>query len=70
MMRGLALGAIRFYQLALSPYMGRNCRHVPSCSNYAYEAILKHGVVKGVWLAARRLARGRPLGTSGYDPVP
>ncbi len=69
-MRGLALGAIRFYQLALSPYMGRNCRHVPSCSNYAYEAILKHGVVKGVWLAARRLARCRPLGTSGYDPVP
>ncbi len=69
-MRGLALGAIRLYQLALSPYMGRNCRHVPSCSHYAYEAILKYGVIKGVWLAARRLARCRPFGTSGYDPVP
>ena len=69
-MRWLALRAIRLYQLALSPYIGGQCRHAPSCSGYAYEAIAKHGAVSGVWLAAKRLARCQPLGTSGYDPVP
>ncbi|MCI0438206.1 MAG: membrane protein insertion efficiency factor YidD [Chloroflexi bacterium] len=66
----LALGAIRFYQGALSPYWPGGCRHEPSCSRYTYEAISKYGVTKGVWLGAKRLARCRPFGTRGYDPVP
>ena len=69
-MRKLALAAIRFYQLAISPYWLGYCRHTPSCSHYTHEAIAKHGLMKGVWLGARRLGRCRPLGTSGYDPVP
>ena len=69
-MRGLALWAIRLYQSALSPYLGGRCRFSPSCSSYAYEAISAHGVARGVWLGARRLARCRPFGGRGYDPVP
>ena len=69
-MRKLALAAIRFYQVAMSPYSRGYCRHTPTCSHYAHEAISRHGVIRGVWLAARRLLRCRPLGTSGYDPVP
>ncbi len=69
-MRTLALWAIRFYQSALSPYVGGRCRFSPSCSSYAYEAIYAHGAARGVWLGARRLARCRPFGGRGYDPVP
>ena len=71
MMRKLALGAIRFYQMALSPYIAAgSCRHEPTCSRYTHEAIEKYGVFKGIWLGTKRLARCRPLGTKGYDPVP
>ena len=70
MIRKLALAGIRLYQMAVSPYFSGNCRHTPSCSYYAIEAIDKFGTFKGVRLAARRLVRCRPLGTSGYDPVP
>ena len=69
-MRKLSLAAIRFYQIAVSPYMPGMCRHTPSCSHYAYEAIGRHGVVRGTWLGLKRLGRCRPMGTSGYDPVP
>ena len=69
-MQRLALGAVRLYQLGLSPFLGGCCRHVPSCSNYAHEAISRHGLITGGWLSLRRLGRCRPLGTSGYDPVP
>ena len=69
-MRRLALGAIRLYQLTVSPYLRGYCRHTPSCSHYAYEAISRHGFWRGTWLALRRLGRCRPMGTSGYDPVP
>lgn len=65
-----ALGAIRLYQILLSPLIGQACRHQPTCSRYAHEAITKHGVVTGIRMAAVRLSRCRPLGTSGYDPVP
>ena len=67
----LALGAIKFYQLAISPYIAAgSCRHEPTCSRYTHEAIIKYGAMKGTWLGIRRLARCRPMGTSGYDPVP
>ena len=69
-MQRLALRAIGLYQLILSPYLPGACRHTPTCSSYTYEAVSKFGVLKGVWLGSRRLARCRPLGTSGYDPVP
>jgi putative membrane protein insertion efficiency factor len=69
-MRKLALWAIRMYQASLSPYLGGSCRFSPSCSSYTHQAISAHGVGRGVWLGARRLARCRPLGGQGYDPVP
>ena len=61
---------IRFYQRAVSPGLGRVCRFEPSCSHYSYEAIERHGLLRGVWLGVRRLLRCRPFGGSGYDPVP
>ena len=61
---------IRGYQGAISPGLGNLCRYEPSCSHYAYEAIERHGAIRGVALAARRLGRCRPFGSSGYDPVP
>jgi len=64
------LGLIRFYQRFISPSMGRNCRFAPTCSAYAAQAIGRFGVVKGGWLAMRRLARCQPLSEGGYDPVP
>ena len=61
---------IRVYQLLLSPVLPPSCRYLPSCSDYAVEAIGRHGALLGVGLAARRLARCHPWGGSGYDPVP
>ena len=61
---------IRFYQLAISPHLGANCRFTPTCSQYAIEALRIHGPVNGLWLAARRIGRCHPWGGSGYDPVP
>ena len=66
----IALATIRAYQVMISPYVGGPCRHMPTCSQYAQEAISRYGAIKGIWLSAKRLARCRPLGTSGYDPVP
>jgi putative membrane protein insertion efficiency factor len=65
-----ALGVLRGYKLLFSPLFAGSCRFLPSCSDYAREAIQTHGVVNGVWLAARRLGRCHPLGSSGADPVP
>jgi putative membrane protein insertion efficiency factor len=66
----LALLAVRGYKLALSPLFTGACRFHPSCSTYAAEALRAHGVARGLWLAACRLARCHPFGGSGYDPVP
>ncbi len=62
--------AHRAYKLALSPWIGRACRFHPTCSDYAAEALVLHGPVRGSWLAARRLCRCHPFGGAGYDPVP
>jgi len=61
---------IRFYQICISPLLGPSCRFTPTCSEYARQAILKHGPFKGLYLAVRRLLRCHPWGGSGYDPVP
>jgi putative membrane protein insertion efficiency factor len=61
---------IRVYRLALSPLLPPSCRFYPSCSHYAEEALLEHGIVRGSWLAARRLLRCHPWAPAGVDPVP
>lgn len=65
-----AMNAIRGYRLAVSPLLGPSCRFEPTCSAYALEAIERHGVLRGVGLAARRLLRCHPLRPGGLDPVP
>ena len=61
---------IRFYQKAISPLLGPSCRFTPTCSQYAVEALKKHGPFKGLYLAVWRILRCNPWGGSGYDPVP
>ena len=61
---------IRFYQIVLSPFVGQHCRFYPSCSNYALEAIQRHGSARGSWLAVKRLCRCHPWHPGGVDPVP
>jgi uncharacterized protein len=66
----LMRGIIRGYQLLISPVLPPSCRYLPSCSDYAIEALARHGALHGGSLALRRLARCHPWGGSGYDPVP
>lgn len=69
-MKTILIGLIRFYQGAVSPYLGGACRFTPTCSQYGVEAIRKHGALRGGWLAIRRFSRCHPWGGHGYDPVP
>ena len=64
------IGLVRLYRLLLSPWLGSNCRYQPTCSSYAIEALQVHGVLRGSWLAMKRIGRCHPWGGSGYDPVP
>ena len=64
------MGALRAYKLTLSPLIGRQCRFLPTCSEYAAQALIGHGPVRGSWLAAKRLCRCHPWGGAGYDPPP
>ena len=61
---------ILFYQYSISPLFPSSCRFQPTCSEYARQAIFKHGVLKGLWLGLKRIARCHPWGGQGYDPVP
>jgi putative membrane protein insertion efficiency factor len=70
MLSAVLRGLIRAYQLVVSPLLLPSCRYLPSCSEYAAEAIAIHGPARGLLLAVRRLARCHPWGGSGYDPVP
>lgn len=69
-MRRLLILALRMYKVAISPLLPAACRYTPTCSEYAVEAIAKHGVLRGVVLAAMRLARCHPFHRGGFDPVP
>jgi putative membrane protein insertion efficiency factor len=69
-MRALLIGFIRFYQWCVSPLLGANCRYYPTCSCYAQESIERHGALRGLWLALRRIGRCHPWHPGGYDPVP
>jgi uncharacterized protein len=69
-MKAVLLLMLRGYQYAIRPLMGANCRFFPSCSDYAREAVERHGAAKGAWLTTRRLARCHPYHPGGYDPVP
>ncbi len=70
-MKRLLLALIRFYRRAISPYTAPKCRYIPTCSQYALEAIEKYGARKGGWLAFRRICRCHPFSKRGpYDPVP
>ncbi|HVC32251.1 MAG TPA: membrane protein insertion efficiency factor YidD [Chloroflexota bacterium] len=68
-MKTIALGMIRLYQRTLSRVLPPACRFYPSCSQYAYEAIARYGVIRGGWLAIGRLSRCHPFNPGGYDPV-
>lgn len=61
---------IRFYQGAISPFTPATCRYQPTCSSYSIEALQKHGIIYGGWLAIKRIGSCHPWGGSGYDPVP
>lgn len=69
-MKTVLIALLRFYRYAISPMLGRNCRFHPTCSEYAIEAIQRHGALRGGWLAARRVGRCHPFNPGGYDPVP
>jgi len=66
----ILIGAVRFYQLAISPWTPASCRFTPTCSAYAIGALEEHGTLRGTWLALRRIGRCHPWGGFGHDPVP
>ena len=69
-LRRAMIGLLRAYQLIVRPWLGQRCRFHPGCSSYAIEALDKHGVLRGSWLAMRRIARCHPFHPGGHDPVP
>lgn len=69
-MKRVLLALIEIYRMALRPWWGRQCRYTPSCSEYAAEAIDRHGAARGAWMALRRVGRCHPWHEGGFDPVP
>jgi putative membrane protein insertion efficiency factor len=69
-MKQLAIGLIKLYQGTISQVTPPSCRYVPTCSHYALEAIGKYGLIKGGWLAVKRIGRCHPWSSGGHDPVP
>jgi len=69
-MRYLLLIPIKFYQLFISPLLGSNCRFQPTCSQYAYDSVQEHGLIKGFTLSAKRIGKCHPWHEGGFDPVP
>ncbi|ENN92292.1 membrane protein insertion efficiency factor YidD [Bartonella bovis] len=68
--RLLGTTLIRLYQITLSSLIGNQCRHIPTCSEYTYEAIARYGLWAGAWMGLFRIIRCGPFGTYGFDPVP
>lgn len=69
-MSRLLIAVVRLYQYLISPFLRPSCRFYPSCSQYAVEALRRHGALRGGYLATRRLARCHPWHEGGFDPVP
>ncbi len=69
-MKRILMAIILFYQKQISPFLGKNCRFSPTCSQYALQAIQKYGALRGGWLTLRRILRCNPFCKGGYDPVP
>ncbi|MCI6999554.1 MAG: membrane protein insertion efficiency factor YidD [Clostridiales bacterium] len=69
-MKKFVISAIRFYQREISPLSPPRCRYIPTCSQYALEAVEKYGAIKGTFLATKRILRCNPFHKGGYDPVP
>ncbi|MCH5246837.1 MAG: membrane protein insertion efficiency factor YidD [Muribaculaceae bacterium] len=69
-LRKIAILPLRFYQICISPMFPPSCRFTPTCSQYAIDAIRKHGIIKGTILTVKRLSKCHPWGGHGYDPVP
>ena len=70
MIRNIVLFPIKLYQWLISPLLGNNCRHIPTCSEYTYEAVKSHGAIKGLNLGAKRLSKCHPWSEAKFDPVP
>lgn len=68
--RRVLVGVLRFYQRAISPMLPPSCRYEPTCSEYMLQAVVKYGVLKGVWQGLKRVSRCHPFHEGGYDPVP
>ncbi len=66
----IIIGLVRFYQLAISPWLGKSCRYSPTCSQYMIEAVQEWGPLKGGWMGLKRIGRCHPWGGHGHDPVP
>jgi putative membrane protein insertion efficiency factor len=69
-MKKMALALIKGYKKVLSPLLGNHCRFFPSCSDYTYQAIQRHGLIRGIFLGTKRLCKCHPLHPGGIDPVP
>lgn len=69
-MKRILLALIKFYQAAISPHLGKNCKYIPTCSQYGIEAIERFGAFKGTLLTIWRILRCNPFSKGGYDPVP
>ena len=69
-MKSIALAMLRFYKRFISPLLPSACRFEPTCSVYMYQAVDKHGVIKGGWMGIKRIGRCHPFHPGGYDPVP
>lgn len=70
LIKRIILFFLRFYQICISPLLGKNCRFIPTCSSYTYEAIEIHGIIKGIYLGVKRILKCHPYHAGGYDPVP
>ena len=69
MLKKMCYAALHWYKAMLSPYIGRNCKYTPTCSMYAFDAIKKHGVIKGIAMGSWRILRCNPFSKGGFDPV-